>query len=205
MQSPIKKTVATCDSDIEPDELIPEYVATKAKLLALSRNPTADSDDNAIMVAKHEGKIHMIENDVLFDRPTAEIQWRAKKIVMEQQLAATRKQMEADNEAIVPMEFLNLDVPRKDDVYDEADRIAAEILAQNEELDDLGGLFDSLPQNEVDPITGKSQTVINAANGSRLILKDFGKWTGIGPRRILEEACRSRYIDHRQLPSTASC
>ncbi|OAR02589.1 hypothetical protein LLEC1_00327 [Akanthomyces lecanii] len=191
IHSPVKKSVATCDSDIEPDDLIPEYVTAKAKLWALSRNPTADSD-NAIVVAKLEGKIQMIENDVLFDRPSADEQWRAKKIGMEQQLAATRKQMEADNEATVQMESSRLDDPRKDDINEEAERIAAEILAQSEELDDLGGLFDSLPQDEVDPSTGKPQTVINAANGSRLILRDFGKWTGVGPRRILEEACRSR-------------
>lgn len=205
MQSPIKKAAATCDSDIEPDELIPEYITAKAKLLALTRNPTPDSDDSASMVAKLEGKIQMIENDVLFDRPNAEVQWQARKIVMEQQLAATRKKKEADNEATVFMEALRMETPGEDGINDEAERIAAEILAQSEELDDLGGLFDSLPQNEVDPITGKSQTVINAANGSKLILKDFGKWTGIGPRRILEEACRSRYVDYQRLRGTASC
>lgn len=175
--------------------MIPEYVTTRARLLELSRNPTADSDDNAIAIAKLEAKIHMIENDVLFDKSTAEVQWRAKKIAVEQQLAATRKQIEAGTEATVPVESLKLEQPRDDGINDEAERIAAEILAEGEEMDDLGGLFDSLPQNEVDPTTGKSQTVINGANGIKLVLKDFGKWTGMGPHRILEEACRSRFVD----------
>ncbi|KAJ3498286.1 hypothetical protein NLG97_g1245 [Lecanicillium saksenae] len=191
MQSPTKKTVVTCDSDIEPDELTPEYISSKAKLLELSRT-VSESDDNAMAAAKLEAKIRMIENDVLFDKASAEIQWRAKKIVLEQQLAAARKQMGAEREPAASREALKLEEPKEDGINDEAERIAAEILAEGEDMDDIGGLFDSLPQNEVDPTTGKSQTVINGANGIRLVLKDFGKWTGMGPRRILEEACRSR-------------
>ncbi|TQW04674.1 helicase associated domain-containing protein [Cordyceps javanica] len=191
-QSSVTKSTVVCDSDIEPDELIPEYVATRAKLLELSRNPVADSDDNTIANAKLGAKIQMIENDVLFDKSAAEVQWRAKKIIVEQQLAAARKQMEAERGHSEPTDFHDLDERQEAGINDEAERIAAEILAQGEEMDDLGGLFDSLPQNEVDPNTGKSQTVINGANGMRLVLKDFGKWTGMGPRRILEEACRSR-------------
>ncbi|KAM3449944.1 hypothetical protein MY3296_006472 [Beauveria thailandica] len=193
-QSPIKKTVVTCDSDIEPDELIPEYVAAKTRLLELSRSRESHSDDRAMAMAmaKVEAKIQMIENDVLFDKSTAEIQWRARKIVVEQQLAATRKQSEADRGHAMPMESLTLDESKTYHINDEAERIAAKILAQDEATDDIGGLFDSLPQNEVDPTTGKSQTVITDANGMKLVLKDFGKWTGMGPRRILEEACRSR-------------
>lgn len=197
MLSPAKKTVVTCDSDIEPDELIPEYISSKAKLLELSRNPTGESDDNAMAIATVEAKIRMIENDVLFDKPTAEVQWRAKKVVLEQQLAATRKQQEAEREPAAAMESMKVDEPKDDGINDEAERIAAEILAEVEDMDDdLGGLFDSLPQNEVDPTTGKSQTVISGANGIKLIIKDYGKWTGMGPRRILEEACRSRYVSH---------
>ncbi|PMB72487.1 ATP-dependent RNA helicase DHX29 [Beauveria bassiana] len=143
-------------------------------------------------IAKLEARIQMIEKDVLFDKPTAELQWRARKIVVEQQLAATRKQSEADRGHEVPMESLKLDGPKTIHINDEAERIAAEILAQDGATDDIGELFDSLPQDEVDPTTGKSQTVVTDANGMKLVLKDFGKWTGMGPRRILEEACRSR-------------
>ncbi|EGX96110.1 ATP-dependent RNA helicase A [Cordyceps militaris CM01] len=191
MQSPVKKTIATCDSDVEPDELIPEYISTKTKLLELSRTPAAVSDDNAMTVAKLEAKIQMIENDVLFDKPTAEAQWRGKKIAVEQQLAVTRKQREAKRENAVPMESLVLEDPKERGINNEAERVAAEILAQVEDMDDLEGLFDSLPQSEIDPATGKSQIVINSADGRKMVLKDFGKWTGMGPRRILEEACRS--------------
>lgn len=171
--------------------MVPEYLASKIKLLELSRN-TDESSDDAFVMAKLEAKIKMIENDVLFDKPTAELEWRAKKVAVEQQLAAARKQVEAQVEPAASIDSAQINEPKGDDVNEEAERIAAEILAEGDELDDIGGLFDSLPQNEIDPTTGKSQTVVNSANGVKLIIKDFGKWTGMGPRRILEEACRSR-------------
>lgn len=188
--------VITCDSDIEPEDLIPEYLGSKAKLLELSRSTTEDPADNEMAIAKLEAKIRMIENDVLFDRPTAEFHWREKRIALEQQLAAAKKQAEAEAEPVPEIEALKLDEPKDDDINDEAERIAAEILAEADDMDDIGGLFDSLPQNEVDPATGKSQTVINSADGVKLFIKDFGKWTGVGPRRVLEEACRSRSVNH---------
>jgi ATP-dependent RNA helicase DHX29 len=83
-----------------------------------------------------------------------------------------------------------------EDVNDEAARIAAEILAENgEDSDDdaaLADLFASLPVNEVDPLTGKTNTVMNGSDGSKVIIRDFGKWTGVNPVRTLEEACRAR-------------
>jgi ATP-dependent RNA helicase DHX29 len=80
------------------------------------------------------------------------------------------------------------------DVNNEAERIAAEILAEvnDDDEDDIGGLFASLPQNEVDASTGESRTVVNSSDGSQIVIRDFGKTTGISPRRALEEACRSR-------------
>jgi ATP-dependent RNA helicase DHX29 len=56
----------------------------------------------------------------------------------------------------------------------------------------LADLFASLPVNEVDPITGKSTTVVNSSNGVKVTIRDFGKWTGVSPTRVLEEACRAR-------------
>ncbi|KAJ6443429.1 ATP dependent RNA helicase [Purpureocillium lavendulum] len=200
-KGPSKKLVVTYDVEIEPEDLVPEYVSTKAKLLELTRGPggrdaEADGDDAELAIAKLEAKLHKIENDVLFDKVTAEMKWKSERIVVEKQLAAAKKEaQEASSEeptsSTPPIETKGSD---EDDVAAAAERMAAEILAEtnDDDDDDIAGLFASLPQHEVDPSTGKTHTVINSADGSKMILRDFGKWTGISPRRVLEEACRAR-------------
>ena len=197
-----KKTVVTYDSDIEPDELVPQYVATKEKLLEYERNRSSESgkkqqnDDNSdesLAVAKLEAKIRRIEGDVLFDKFVAEQQWRVRKTEVEKRLAMSRKEVKADPESSPAPEEPKSEPSDDQGINDEAERIAAEILAEGaDDGDDLGGLFDSLPQSEVDPKTGQSQTVVNSSDGSKIVIRDFGKWTGVAPKRVLEEACRSR-------------
>ncbi|KAH7149728.1 P-loop containing nucleoside triphosphate hydrolase protein [Dactylonectria estremocensis] len=195
--SPTKKLVVTCDSDIEPDELEPQYLSTKAKLLELERGGTGPdklkvlSVDDELAAAKLEAKIKKIESDVLFDKFVAEQKWKSERIILEKQFATAKKEHQSNIEdSPAPP------VPPKttgDGISDEAERIAAEILAEiNEDEDDIGELFASLPQHEVDATTGETRTVINSADGTKIVVQDFGKWTGFSPRRALEEACRSR-------------
>lgn len=188
-----------CDEDFEPDRLIPEFLITKRRLLEIERKYTPASSvtggdlsedaDPELIKAKLEARLKRIENDVLFDRFLADQQWRAQKVALEKDISSAKKEapvLESQDSEATPKA-----VPSPD-INDEAERIAAEILA--EEDDDITGLFESLPQNEVDPVTGKSQTVINSADGAKTIIRDFGKWTGVAPRRVLEEACRSRLV-----------
>jgi len=192
----------TCDSDIEPDDLVPAYLDTKAKLFELERarqqekkkmrldssqDTSVEEDDDANLRAK----LIRIESDVLFDKFDAEQQWKLRRVVLEKELAAKRQlktqERRAEKEAV--------EEPSDGGVNDEAERIAAEILAQgeNDDGDVLADLFANLPTNEVDPSTGKTTTVVNGADGIKITIRDFGKWTGVSPLRVLEEACRSRY------------
>lgn len=188
----------TYDLDIEPDDLEPEYVSAKAQLLEFSRGKNAANAESEVPmeIAKLEAKIRKIENDVLFDRFSAEQKWKSERIIIEKQLAAAKKEAQAmAQEEKDAAEAETHCKPKEDDVNEEAERIAAEILAQQyDDDDDISGLFASLPQNEVDPDTGRTLTTINSADGTKLVLRDFGKWTGVSPMRVLEEACRSRYI-----------
>jgi ATP-dependent RNA helicase DHX29 len=141
------------------------------------------------MVAKLHAKLNRIEKDVLFDKFVAEQQWKLKKATLEKELAATRKK-EAE-EARLKKEAGNTP---SGEVNEEAERITAEILAGVHEDDDdaITGLFASLPVTEVDAVTGKTNTVLNGSDGRKVTIRDFGKWTGVNPTRVLEEACRSR-------------
>lgn len=200
------------DEDIEPDQLLPFFLETKEKLFAIQR-PRQDvpkgrgkadvsqrSPEEALLLAK----IDRVEKDVLFDKYIGEQEWRKKRIVLEREYAAGKRQRAVEEEQKKARDSASdsSDDEDEDDVAKEAERIAAEILAENSDSDDqaLAGLFASLPVNEVDPITGKSSTVMNNADGSKITIRDFGKWAGVTPMRALEEACRSRFGSPWLLP-----
>ncbi|KAI1500345.1 hypothetical protein F5X99DRAFT_242175 [Biscogniauxia marginata] len=204
-----RKIAVVCDEDIEPDNLIPAYLETKAKLFQIQRpkqegkgpksgrKPSSngskesyqDSSQEQLEEAKLVAKIERIEQDVLFDKFSAEQKWRANRIELEKEFAAKKKQAEQDKVQDGPAQEGTAD----DDIAKEAERIAAEILQQDDDDDDqsLSDLFASLPVQETDS-TGKTTTVINGADGVKITIRDFGKWSGVSPTRILEETCRSR-------------
>nr|XP_036581626.1 helicase associated domain-containing protein [Colletotrichum truncatum]KAF6790069.1 helicase associated domain-containing protein [Colletotrichum truncatum] len=197
-----KKAVVTCDSDIEPDDLVPVYLESKAKLFELERaqqekkrqkgSNTGGSEEED-KVARLRAKIDRIEKDVLFDKFPAEQQWKTQKVILEKQFAAAKKQKAQDEAAKEPEKAVEeLATSSDGDINDEAARIAAEVLAEADDDDGaLADLFANLPVTEVDA-TGKSSTVINGADGVKITIRDFGKWTGVTPMRALEEACRAR-------------
>lgn len=221
-----KQSVITYSGDIEPEDLGPMYLETKARLFALQRPLQVDtqkgrpnnkpapvvvlSEADKLETAKLLGKLERIENDILFDQKLAEMQWRSKKIILEREFSeATRKAAEeerakakAKEEAAAALRDDDSsdssdssdDDDSDDEVSKEAKRVAAEILAQDGSDDDdaIADLFASLPVSEVDPTTGKTNTVVNSSDGSKVIIRDFGKWTGVSPVRALEEACRAR-------------
>ncbi|KAK4120089.1 P-loop containing nucleoside triphosphate hydrolase protein [Parathielavia appendiculata] len=192
-----KRPTVTYDEDIEPDQLLPFYLEAKTKLFAIQyprqdtakrkgtqdKSQNSDDPEEALLLAK----IDRVEKDVLFDKYVAEQQWREKRIVLEKEYAAAKaeeKKRAAAKTPPAPTDF--------DDINAEAERIAAEIIEEEDDDQALADLFSSLPVSEVDPVTGKTNTVVSGADGSRVIVRDFGKWTGVTPMRALEEACRSR-------------
>lgn len=205
--SPQKKVLVTCDSDIEPEDLVPVYLQTKAKLLELewpqenrrrNKNHTSSggSDSEDLTIAKLHAKIDRIEKDVLFEQRLAEQQWKVNRIALEKELVAARKQKAQEAKANAAESAENSQSNADDGVNADAERIAQEVLAEagEDSEDNLADLFASLPVAEVDEATGKTNTVINGKDGARVVIRDFGKWAGVSPMRVLEEACRSRYV-----------
>jgi ATP-dependent RNA helicase DHX29 len=144
--------------------------------------------------AKLLRKIKRIEDDILFDRYLADQQWEPKRIQLERDAAAQRNAPQSTHDTD-SQESETL-VDSEDEVSKEAAKIGAAMLQDTGSDDEaaLADLFASLPVNEVDPVTGKSSTVVNGSNGVKVTIRDFGKWTGVNPTRVLEEACRARYV-----------
>lgn len=211
-RSPVKKVIPIDDdSDLDPDDLLSTYLDCRAKLFEMESasrpntngaNPrvkSTPSKSGSVTPAKAKllRKIKKIQADILFDQYIADQQWETQRIVLERE-AARQRAIEATQD--LSDESLTL-VESDDEVSKEAARIGAEMLESNESDDEnaLADLFASLPVNEVDPVTGKSITVINGSNGVKVTIRDFGKWTGVNPTRVLEEACRARYEIHLEV------
>ena len=58
---------------------------------------------------------------------------------------------------------------------------------------ELGEFFSSLPVQETNAESGRSM-MTTICNGETVTVRDFGKWTGLNPRRIFEEACKARSV-----------
>lgn len=217
-----RKQIVTYDSDIEPDDLIPAYLDTKAKLFAIQRPqqdvlrkghkpgpqarslvPTADAAHD-LEAAKLLAKLDRVEKDPLFDAGLARMQWEPKRIALERDYADEKKlkaeleaakvagNKEQENGQAQSSRDEDDDEDDDDEITKEAKRMTAEILAQNEDDDQgLADMFADLPTNDVDA-DGKTTTVLNNSDGTKITIRDFGKWSGISPTRVLEEACRSR-------------
>lgn len=209
--SPVKKVVPLdYDSDIDPDDLLPVYLESKTKLFHLqspNSRKQAKRRNGRNNVPKAQGtqstpdpasakllqKIKRIEDDVLFDKYLADQQWEVQRIQLEKEAAAQKNALEHTTDSNESQESETL-VDSEDEVSREAAKIGQAMLDDMSSDDDgaLADLFASLPVNEVDPLTGKSNTVVNGLNGVKVFIRDFGKWTGVNPARVLEEACRAR-------------
>ncbi|KAL5335025.1 P-loop containing nucleoside triphosphate hydrolase protein [Aspergillus crustosus] len=168
------------DSSLDPDTLIPTYLDMQTRLYNLQpeiydktkkgkkgREPAGATDPQAL---KLQRKILSIENDVLFDRKEAEYYWREKLDELRKESAIFRR-VEASTEK---------EQVEKEDPEPEPE--AAPL-----EADDLlGDMFqDEEPTLELGVITEE-------LNKASITVRDFGKWTGLSPRRVLEEACKAR-------------
>ena len=202
-----KVAIVDYDSDIDPEDLLPVYLKTKEKMFILQNSKsTTDTRSNGkrgapklqnngspvdVESARLARKLKKIEDDVLFDKYPAELQWNEQRIKLERDAATLRaSELATDKE----VQESDTSVDSDDEISREAAAIGRAMLEENGSDDDaaLADLFASLPVNEVDPLTGKSSTVVNGKDGTKVTVRDFGKWSGVNPTRVLEEACRAR-------------
>jgi ATP-dependent RNA helicase DHX29 len=211
--------VSDLDSDLEPDQLSEAWLRTKRQLFMInptendgsgkkSRSTKSAKSDSAVNKSRSErkldAKLSKIESDVLFDLREAEYQWAEIKIDLVRQAAERKRlQLQPDTGA----KPSRAAAASSSDVNDEAEKIAKEMLAENDLSDGedfLGGIFDALPG--VQQATNGS----GAASDATTLIRDFGKLTGMSPKRVLEEACKARdgrsRVSLKQIsPTTYSC
>lgn len=170
--------------------MVPEWLDMQTKLYSLQpdlfdrpgkgkkgRGPTSQSDDPE--VSKLQRKIAKIENDVLFERREAEYIWKDKLEELRKDATFIRRPPErkkeeppAEEQPDVPaLDGLDLSMPSMD------------------ELDGtgLGDMFQEQTEG-----SGSTLGLPPPVPGTSTTLRDFGKTTGLSPRRVLEETCKAK-------------
>lgn len=196
-QSPPDLSPYDSDSSLDPDTLVPKFVELQTRLYEIqpdlfdqpkkggkpNRGKTESQSEDP-RTAGIQRRIASIENDVLFDRPEAEYRWKEKLEELRKEAAFLRQQPQEDEPS-----------PSKEpEVQDPPPETKAEpedILAVDDGNEEQAGLFGEMFQRE-EP-TLEVGIITEELNAAALEHRDFGKWTGLSPRRILEETCKARY------------
>lgn len=212
--------VSDIDSDIDLDELVPTYLKIKGKLFEIDpelvevnvrkkgvkgKKPVPVKTIQSAKVRKLLSQLQQLESDTLFDDREAEARWPQRRNEIAQEQAAKRQQettraksMETKNEDNTPATLAS---------WKEAQPTASGSDAEDTmaEADILGDMFSTISGEPV-----ASETSIENEEAGNITLRDFGKETGLTPRRFLEEAVRSRDSGARvaykvMSPTTSRC
>lgn len=199
--------VSDLDSDMEPDQLLETYLNVKVRLfqvnpdLVTPSNPRSKSNKKARGsqkatapsggALKLQKKLQQIESDALFDQREADDKWASKRVELAREAPGRSKRLKEtkQEDPATPAEPESGTINAADDIMAQA-ALTGDALAQDSDNDDglLGGMFTAEP--------GESQSV--GSNGvedsGSVTIRDFGKTTGMNPRRVLEEACRARFV-----------
>lgn len=148
----------------------------KSKKSKRGKEPTPGMDPK---VARLQQKLNKVANDVLFDADQAEEEWQSKLEELRMEAEVSRRQKR--------------DVPKPEEKEEQPESGSQPQGDENEGEgeDDMGLLGDMFaaeePSANETPLLG---IPINTSTKQR----DFGKSSGMNPRRILEEACRARFV-----------
>ena len=122
-------------------------------------------------------QIAQITSDILFDKEHAESRWASKYIELCQD-EALRRHLDPDEE---PDSLSRNSPPAKSS--EAPDTEEPDIM--------LGSFFSTLPDISTDS-ANENVEMSSSEQGEIVKIRSFEKWTGIGPKRILEEACKAR-------------
>ncbi|KAL9095415.1 MAG: hypothetical protein Q9165_002286 [Trypethelium subeluteriae] len=198
------------DSDFEPDRLQSTYIETKSRLFQrkpdLAINQTSNKKAKAAKpssggvvagltpdIKKLQQRLQRIESDPLFDRQQAEDMWRSKHIILVRE-DAERRRLELGKTSAAetvlrpqsPDDSVALSEITQNDVGEDKSTSASGIM---DEAEMLGDLFATMPEDTEASLVTKVQDEHAKVN---ILIRNFGTYSGMSPKRVLEETCRAR-------------
>ncbi|KAA8652325.1 hypothetical protein EYZ11_010692 [Aspergillus tanneri] len=180
------------DSSLDPDTLLPKFLELQTKLYGLrpelfdkpkrakkaGRQASGSSTENP-QVIKLQRKIAGIENDVLFDCAEAEYRWKEKLDDLRKEAAFVRQSTLDEKLSAGPGEN-----------KEQSENKEEETSPPSDDVGEATGLLGDMFQDE-EPIL-ETEVITEELNKVTIQLRDFGKWSGLNPRRVLEETCKAR-------------
>lgn len=180
-------------TDIQP----PQRRGNKSK--ANTDQPTEPADPWSRKILT---RIRRLRSDILFDRDEADAEWQKIRTQLVQEDAMKRRlelraqaKASSDSTADTPAasresipalpHSVTVAAP---DMVDGTDKVGD---AAEDSLSGIGDLFSSLPEPVASSGAIKA-SISTTEDGSSITIRDFGKWTGVSPRRVFEEACKAR-------------
>ena len=198
-------SVSDLESDLEPDELVAKYLKIKGRLFEIDPDlvdskPSKQSkgskgrkvdrikQNHSASVRKLLSQIQRLESDVLFDREAAELQWPSQRNRIAQDRAAER--LKGRNSNILEHEE-HLTARTVTESNPQRDPTNMHTSAPSDEEDSvlLGDMFSAVPDQTMSVAVVKDEV-----SSQDIQLRDFGKQSGLSPRRLIEEAVRARYV-----------
>ena len=208
--------VSDLESDLEPDELLSQYLATKQKLYEIQpeifrkndRNGSKKQNTDSGMIQQSsthpavmrlQQKLQRIEADLLFDDQEADSQWSRRVIELARD-TADRRQLQLPP-STTPAKVSRPPPPPPPPIVPASPAFTDNSESSSDESgsdgdDALANLFAS--SSEHPPTSNPSlNPVTNGSDADQnIIIRDFGPSKGVTARRILDEACRARYGIH---------
>jgi len=147
----------------DPDQLVDRWVDLQIYKFKLGQCTGQRSASQEAKQKKTDNLISNIERDMLFDADAARQRWEPHLKDMQIEAAQARKKMKRDKEPHVKPET------------------PLESSGDTSDVDEMmGGMF------EQEEAAGEQETVLTT--NEAVTMRDFGTWSGVHPRRLLEEA-----------------
>ena len=125
-------------------------------------------------------RLEKIQKDILFDENEAERRWAESQIALSKE-SAERRRLGIREETSIDQRTSPIDGPLRDDESKDQD---------NDDM--LGNLFVDHSVSNGEASKGAHIIDADGTGGEVVAIRDFGKWTGMNPRRVFEEACKAR-------------
>ena len=175
------------ESDMDdPESLLPRYIKAMSALTRLypqqprskdkkKAKPQPEESTNAKILRLRQ-KIESIQRDPLFDQYEASLAWNERHIELQQALQLERRRGEPINDIGEQSQPSETSPPRAEE----------RSVDEGVDYDDgiLGGIFG------MDHDDASSGPEIDHQAEVNVFLKDFGKFGGVHPRRVLEDYCK---------------
>ena len=204
----IEIDVSDLESDLEPEELVTTYVASKTSLYELKpdlfengkkgsgKSQLSSSTPAKLSAIKRlQAKMQKIESDVLFDQYEADSRWLLKRNEIAQDVAE-RRRYQLPSHPTPAAKAANVQLarpPRQPQAVSESSSEDSDIESLSDDDNAFGDLFAATaPNDEV----GAPIASDNKVDSTQIIITNFGQIQGVSPWRVLEETCKSRSVGH---------